>query len=73
MRNEIALAIEKRDKLRSRIVQDPDRLKRILEKKSHMVQEERASIANAEAKQRNLQSKAESLAAYEQVRRVDGL
>lgn len=67
MRNEISLGIEKRDKLRSRIVQDPDRLKRIIKDKTAIVQDERALITNAEAKERNLQAKSESLASFEQV------
>lgn len=67
IQDEINVALDTNSRTKSRIVQSPERLKRIIATMGDNVVEERRNIAANEAKARALKLKLDTLVAYEQV------
>lgn len=68
MNNETAIVTEKISRTKSRIVQDPERIKRNIATMSATVNEDKKTIASHEAKIRDLQAKIAALLNIEKVR-----
>lgn len=67
IQDEIKVALDTNSRTKARIVQSPERLKRIISTMGDNVVEERRNIAANEAKARALRFKLDNLATYEQV------
>lgn len=65
---DIALVTSQVNATRSRIVQSPDRIRKYISEMSIQAREERATIAAAESKSRELKTKLDALSIFEQVR-----
>ena len=66
--NETAIVTEKINRTKSRIVQDPERIKRNIATMSATVNEDKKTIASHEGKIRDLQAKIAALLNIEKVR-----
>lgn len=67
IQDEINVALDANSRTKSRIVQSPERLKRIIATMGDNAVEERRNIAANEAKARALKLKLDTLVTYEQV------
>lgn len=68
MNNETAIVTEKINRTKSRIVQDPERIKRNITTMSVTVNEDKKTVASHESKIRDLQAKIAALLNIEKVR-----
>ena len=64
---DIALVTSQVNATRSRIVQSPDRIRKYISEMSLQARDERAAIAAAEAKSREIKVKLDALSVFEQV------